>query len=292
MSLITTQSPAERKAHSYAGSLYLLPSDEEERQRLLAQHQLYTRILSGRLIIPPISVSEKDEVLDIGTGAGAWLCDTRTHLPEAVQLYGVDIEPRLFPNYTALSANVHLSVCSATDLPSYWTSKFALVHQRLLICAYTRDQWRRSIDEMFRVLVPGGYAQLIEIGPEWVSGSKTAAHVLFLDDFLGSKGMLLRCGVYIVDMLKAAGFVDVKYEEVVMNLGKWAGEDGVQGRDATIGAWRGMRDSVMKAGRLDRLDRFASAEGFDKAMDEIAEEWDNVGGSRTAVRAFYGRKPF
>lgn len=141
---------------------------------------------------------------------------------------------------------------------------------------------------MFRVLAPGGYVQLIEIGPEWVSGSKTAAHVLFMDEFLGDKGMLLRCGVYIADMLKAAGFVDVKSEEVVMNLGKWAGEDGVQGRDATIGAWRGMRDSVMKAGRSRR---FASAEEFDKAMDEIAEEWDNVQGSHSTVRAFYGRKP-
>lgn len=277
--------------------------------RLLVQHQLYTRLLSGRLILPPISFSEKDEVLDIGTGAGkpplperkkktscdtpytytgAWLRDARTHLPESVQLYGVDIESRLFPNYTALSANVHLSLCSATDLPVYWSSKFALVHQRLLICAYTRDQWQRSIHEMYRVLAPGGYAQLIEIGPEWVSGPKTALHVLFLDAFMGKNDMLFRCGVYLADMLKAAGFVDVKSEEVVMNLGKWAGEDGVQGRDMTIGAWKGMRDSVMRAGGSGR---FTSAEEFTKALDEVAEEWDNVEGSRTALRVCYGRKP-
>ncbi|KAF8554998.1 S-adenosyl-L-methionine-dependent methyltransferase [Imleria badia] len=284
----TSQSSVERTAHSYAGSLYLLPSDEEERKRLLIQHQLFTRLLSGRLVLPPISFSDKDDVLDIGTGAGAWLCDARTHLPDSVQLYGIDIESRLFPNYPALSANVHLSLCSATSLPSYWSSKFTLVHQRLLICAYTRDQWQRSIDEMYRVLAPGGYAQLIEIGPEWVSGPKTASHVLFMDAFLGSKGMLLRCGVYIADMLKAAGFVDVKSEEVIMNLGKWAGEDGGQGRDVTIGAWKGMRDSVMKASGLGR---FASAEEFDKALDDIAEEWDNVEGSHTALRVCYGLKP-
>ena len=276
--------------------------------RLIEQHKLYTRILSDRLIFPPISFSENDEVLDIGTGAGkliplfpktpasiaptmspgAWLCDARTHLPESVQLYGIDIESRLFPAYATTSANVHLSICSATALPSYWSSKFALVHQRLLIFGYTRDQWRRTIDEMYRVLVPGGYAQLIEIGPEWVSGPKTATHILFLDELLGNKGMLLRCGVYIADMLKAAGFVDVKFEEVAMKLGKWAGEDGVQGRDTTIGAWRGTRDSVM---RMDAMGRFASAEEFDKAMDEVSAEWDNVEGSHAAVRVFYGRKP-
>ena len=162
------------------------------------------------------------------------------------------------------------------------------MHQRLSICAYTRDQWLRAIDEMYRVLTPGGYAQLIETGPEWVSGPKTTRHFLLLDEFLESKGMLLRCGVYIADMLRAAGFLNVKCEEVVMSLGKWAGGDGVHGRNVTIGAMKGMRDSVIRAGGSGR---FASAEEFDKAMEEIAEEWDNIEGSHTTARAFYGRKP-
>ena len=61
--------------------------------------------------------------------------------------------------------------------------------------------------------------------------------------------MLLRCGVYIADMLKAAGFIDVKFEQVAVKLGKWAGEDSVQGRDTTIGAWRGMRRFCDENGR-------------------------------------------
>ncbi|KAF8548707.1 hypothetical protein OG21DRAFT_1526323, partial [Imleria badia] len=266
MSLTTTLRAVKRTAHLYAGSLYILPYDEEERQRLLGQHQLYTRLLSGRLVITPTALSDKDDVLDIGTGGGAWLYDARTNLPEFVQLYGIDIASRLFPSYTALSADVHLSVCSATDLPAYWSSKFALVHQRLLICAYTRDQWRRSIDEMYRVLTPGGSRDRKRPGTSCI-----------LDEFLGNKGMLLLgCGVYIVDMLKAAGFIDIKSQEVVMNL---AGEDGAQGRDVMIGALKAMRDSVMRAGGLGQ---FASAEEFDKAMKEIAEEWDNMWLSCTA----------
>ena len=141
---------------------------------------------------------------------------------------------------------------------------------------------------MYRVLKPGGYAQLIENGPKWVSGPKTAEHVLFLDDFLGSKDMLSRCGIYVADMLRAAGFVDIRSETAVMNLGKSAGEDGVQGTCVLLGAWRGTRDSVMKSGGLGR---FTSVEEFDRAMDEIAEEWDNTEGSYSELSVFYARKP-
>lgn len=150
MSFTITQSRAERTAHSYAGSLYLLPSDEEERQRyasclplpvtslyltypstlirLLAQHQLYTRILSGRLIIPPISLSEKDEVLDIGTGAGkpssplsSYLAPT-TSRPHMKQVHGspTPVPTSQKPSNSTASTSNH--ACSPTTPPSHPTS--------------------------------------------------------------------------------------------------------------------------------------------------------------------------
>ena len=36
----------------------------------MIQHKLYTRLLSGRLIFPPVHFTDNQEVLDIGTGAG------------------------------------------------------------------------------------------------------------------------------------------------------------------------------------------------------------------------------
>ena len=86
MDLSTIDNTAERTAHSYPGSLYLLPSDEEERERytcfsfgkdhpahlvrLSIQHRLYTRLVSGRLVLPHISISGNDKVLEIGAGTG------------------------------------------------------------------------------------------------------------------------------------------------------------------------------------------------------------------------------
>ncbi|KAF9232582.1 hypothetical protein BU15DRAFT_81085 [Melanogaster broomeanus] len=188
-------------------------------------------------------------------------------LPESIQAYGVDIESRLF-------RAIPLSRRMFIYLPS--TSPYMRIHQG-------------AMDSSGQGNVPrartGGYAQLIEIGPEWVSGPKTATHSLFIDDLLGKKGMLWRCGVYIADILKNAGFVDVKSEEVVMKLGKWAGQDGVLGRDVTMGAWRGMRDATMRAGGLGY---FSTAEEFDKALDEIEEEWDSVEGSYTTLKSSMG----
>ncbi|KAF9232580.1 hypothetical protein BU15DRAFT_81083 [Melanogaster broomeanus] len=275
-------SAAERTAHSYSGSLYLLPSDEEERQRYCSSslvcifYSTYNQTLGtastvyqaflGSLIFLPVTFAGKEEILDIGTGAGAWLCD----------LFG--------------SLGERSSICLFCDQSSpllelkVRTSPSTSPHMRI----HRGEQWIQVAKEMYRVLAPGGYAQLIEIGPEWVSGPKTATHSLFIDDLLGRKGMLFRCGVYIADILKNAGFVDVKSEDVVMKLGKWAGQDGVLGRDVTIGAWRGMRDATMRAGGLGY---FSTAEEFDKALDEIEEEWDSVEGSYTTLKVFYGRKP-
>ncbi|KAH7888626.1 S-adenosyl-L-methionine-dependent methyltransferase [Phlebopus sp. FC_14] len=288
MSSTQTQIPAERTAHSFSGSQYILPSDEEERERLVRQHQLYTKLFSGRLIFPPVVLSANLEILDIGTGAGAWLTDCRAQLPESIQIYGIDIEPRLFPAYSFTSPNVHLSVTSATALPSYWSSKFILVHQRLLIAAYTKDEWYKVAKEMYRVLQPGGYAQLIEIGPDFISGPKTATHVSVMERLFDGKGLVFRCCDHIQDVLASAGFIDVRVETAVMRLGKWAGNDGISGRNETIGAWKGMKDAIMRAGGMGK---FNSGEEVENAMEEIAEEWDTTEGSYTTLKVFYGQKP-
>jgi len=142
MSLTTTQSPVERTAHSYTGSLYLLPSDDEERQRyvrsamsasysslcrLLAQHQLYTRLLSGRLILPPISFSNTGEVLDIGTGAGKpSLFKKKTYTDDVtpIQAHGSAMPGHTSPKRSSSTASTSNRASSPVIPPSPPTSTF------------------------------------------------------------------------------------------------------------------------------------------------------------------------
>ncbi|KAF8554949.1 hypothetical protein OG21DRAFT_1484222 [Imleria badia] len=130
-----------RVTHSYPGVLYILPSDDGEKARLARQHQLYKTLFGGRIIFFVIPFPPNSEVLDIGTGSATWLTDCRSLLPEYVQFYGIDIELKLFPAYAVNPPNTHFSVASATTLPSYWTSKFNLVNQRLLILALIKTEW-------------------------------------------------------------------------------------------------------------------------------------------------------
>ena len=220
--------------------------------------------------------------------AATWLTDCRSLLPESVQFYGIDIESKLFPAYASTPPNTHFSVGSATSLPSYWTSKFSLVNQRLLILALTTSEWQKVISEIYRVLEPGGYAQFIEIDSKWYSGPKTAAHVAFLSTFLDAKGLDLHCCEHISRWMTAVGFVGVRSKEVTVKIGTWAGPIGEEARDASIGALRGMKGPVMKAGGMGYV---TSPEEFDAKVDAVAEEWDRTVGSHRKLKVFYGMKP-
>ncbi|KIJ10168.1 hypothetical protein PAXINDRAFT_86429 [Paxillus involutus ATCC 200175] len=285
---ITEVSQTYRATHSYPGALYLLPSDDDEKERLARQHQLYKTLFGGRIIFPAISFPPNAEVLDIGTGSATWLTDCRSHLPDSVQFYGTDIESKLFPAYSITPPNSHFSIGSATRPPSYWSSKFTLVNQRLLILALTKEEWNKVVHEIYRVLKDGGYAQFVEIDSTWFSGPKTAAHVKFLNEFLEAKGLDLQCCDHIPELMATAGFVDIYTEEVIVQIGKWAGQIGQEARDASIGALRGMKGPVMKAGGMGYV---ASAEEFDKKMDEVADEWDRTEGSYRKLKVCYGMKP-
>jgi len=86
----------------------------------------------------------------------------------------------------------------------------------------------------------------------------------------------------------AAGFVNVRVEETTVRIGRWAGRMGEEARDASIGALRGMKGPVMKAGGMGYVD---SADEFDFKLDGVAEEWDHIKGSHRKVKVFYGMKP-
>ncbi|KAI0942582.1 hypothetical protein AcW1_003173 [Taiwanofungus camphoratus] len=147
--------------------------------RLALQHELLNRHYKGRLILAPISIASGDRVLDSGTGSSSWLLGLISSVPPSVELFGINIESRLFlledERITSREGNTHFSVGTITKLPVEWSNIFLLVHQRLLVAALRFPEWIHAIREMFRVLAPDGWVQLEEVG-EWKASAITDKH--------------------------------------------------------------------------------------------------------------------
>ncbi|KAF9063312.1 hypothetical protein BDP27DRAFT_1335310 [Rhodocollybia butyracea] len=137
-------------------SHYILPSTEDEQERLDFQSSYLTKVAcEGQLIIAPTTLDSGDEVLESATGTGIWLLDLARNVHPNVSLTGIDINQRLLP--TEHPRNVSFAVHTVTNLPETWTSRFKLVNQRLVNGALTSEQWGMALGELYRVLKPGGW---------------------------------------------------------------------------------------------------------------------------------------
>ncbi|KAF8205687.1 hypothetical protein K438DRAFT_1964103 [Mycena galopus ATCC 62051] len=192
--------------------------------RLLLQHNILKSLFENRVILAPVGLAKSDKVLEIGTGPGFWIMDLAATIDPSVPMVGTDIEPRLFP--TSPPKNIEFWVASVTSLPSEWTDTFSLVHQRLLIMGLEVPQWPKAIQEIHRVLRPGGWVQLTETvgwkGKEYVEypGRPCLEKLATMYQHLAElHNFDLDCAYHIPQMLQEAGFVDIRSESRMQALG-------------------------------------------------------------------------
>ncbi|EGN93487.1 hypothetical protein SERLA73DRAFT_189647, partial [Serpula lacrymans var. lacrymans S7.3] len=244
-----------RTYNAHPGSKYMLPADEAEAERFALQHQMFKRLFGGRLVYPPLTLSSGDEILDSGTGSSSWLLDCCDSIQgEDITYYAIDISSKLFPPINKRPRNTHHSVVSATHLPAQWSNKFTLVNQRLLIAALQIPEWEATLKEIYRVLIPGGWVQLLEPSSQILSGPLTVKLTNLLNDLFTSRNMLFDISGHLPQMMVNAGFRNLHAEIVDIPFGKWAGQDGVDGRDDFMGAFRGLKTPVLLAGGLGYVD--------------------------------------
>ncbi|KAF9075063.1 S-adenosyl-L-methionine-dependent methyltransferase [Rhodocollybia butyracea] len=195
-------------------SHYVLSYTEDEQERLNWQNRYFTQVLcEGQLIyVPKISLDPGDEVLESATGTGVWLLDVAHKVHPNVSLTGIDISERLFP--TQHPRNVTFAVHTVTCLPESWSNRFKLVNQRLLFGALTSEQWGMALSELYRVLKPGGWIQLLESTPDAPSSSSLGPTMKRYTDALAAafvnKGLPLDLNETLDQRLKDAGFVSVQ----------------------------------------------------------------------------------
>ncbi|KAL0951792.1 hypothetical protein HGRIS_008460 [Hohenbuehelia grisea] len=140
--------------------VYSLPADDEELDRLDAQHELFKQVM-GRYP-PPIrqvlaaAPGEIKSVLDLGCGSGSWIMDVARDFPDA-NCVAVDLVPMqsadMPPNCRSEVDDINLGL-------EHYYNDFDYVHARL-ISSGIKD-YERVVDHAVNVLRPRGLLEFME----------------------------------------------------------------------------------------------------------------------------------
>lgn len=121
---------------------------------------VFWKILLERPILPHLDFTPQ-QILDIGSGSGIYCIELASILPES-QVHGIDIspiQPLLVPeNCTFYQADV---------MEGLWfrDETFDFIHSRDIHSAILGGKWAEYLREIYRLLKPGGWVQLVELDP-------------------------------------------------------------------------------------------------------------------------------
>ncbi|RHZ83325.1 hypothetical protein Glove_97g92 [Diversispora epigaea] len=153
-----------RRYHNVENVKYPLPNDDEELDRLHQQHFLFRYVWQRNFAAPVKHILNQDgtKVLDVGCGAGSWIFEMASNYPNT-QFTGLDISP-IQPSEIK-PKNVNFVISNVLNRLPFENDTFDYIFQRLLFLALPKDRWPDVINELTRVLKPGGYLELMEINP-------------------------------------------------------------------------------------------------------------------------------
>lgn len=157
--------------------------------------------------------------MDVGTGTAAFPCQLAIDWPEAV-FDGFDISSALFPAPTTLPSNVHLQLLDARQpIPEALRCQYDLVHVRLISAGLEATEWTAVVQNLARLLKPGGAMQWEECNftvvqhlpslPESTFAAARAMGVMFLT---GLRSRLAHGWDTLATEMTAAGLEGVQTE--------------------------------------------------------------------------------
>ncbi|KAI8632622.1 O-methyltransferase-domain-containing protein [Xylariaceae sp. FL1651] len=271
---------------------YVMGHDSSEVHRLTMQHE-WIKASMGSLIHCPINPKKEDmTILDSGTADGLWLEDLATSLPASTKFVGTDIANHLFPVST--KAQITFRIQSISEpWPEEWYSSFDLVNQKLVLSACDPASAKRAVAELFALVKPGGWIQLLECDHSGgFTATQSAANPAtkrfgeLVMRAMGASGKSGQYGVHLQQWLREAGAVDVIETQMDCPVGARAVTEQLkqQTKENMLAVIRNLKATRQALGSIG----FTEAD-FDDLSRDLDLELSTVG-STQRFHLVYGRR--
>jgi SAM-dependent methyltransferase len=165
-------------------------------------------------------------ILDVGCGTGQWAYDMCDEFPDAC-VVGIDLRPcrpSAWSNYRFVMANL------LEGLP-FLDGAFSYVHQRLLMAGVPMARWPAAIEELVRVVRPGGWVELHEAAPGMEPEGPATRRLYDGMRELGRSAGTDTMGYVLGSldrMLAVAGAKPKRDQTLELPVGNWAGPVGAK----------------------------------------------------------------
>lgn len=202
-----------------------------EATNLQYQHRLFLREM-GTLIPATIPLIEINTVLDVACGPGSWAIDLAKANPDML-ITGVDKQPEMIEiarknALTLRIANVDFEIGDMWKHLPFADSRFDFVHVQMEREIVSLQEMPYVLQELFRVLRPGGWLNLVDFGPGPVSSPSLDILISLINKALVQAGrglypdrLTFSIAVLYPRFLSQAGCVDVSYTLHPVDLGGW-----------------------------------------------------------------------
>ncbi|ORZ20715.1 S-adenosyl-L-methionine-dependent methyltransferase [Absidia repens] len=260
--------------------------DFKEFDRWQRQHYLLKSARKANAWAPFYNDGDKDVViLDVGTGNGIWALEMANQYP-SVQVLGLD---RLLPNDPNGPENLRFCPLDITESWPMSDNAVNFIFQRSMCDTIKQADWRPLLAEMYRVLKPGGYIELIE-NDFWRHnpGPVQRAFDAFIQEQCKTNGVDFQLTESLEGMIKTCGFEEIDKKTMDIPLGEWPTEQelkqfGFINKEAHKALLKNHKDTYIKQWGLSSAD-------YDLAVQEVLEEFDEYH-SFTRFHCWVARKP-
>ncbi|GIZ43200.1 hypothetical protein CKM354_000643500 [Cercospora kikuchii] len=230
--------------------IHCVPVDEEEEQRYDEVNDVLQKLFGDGIdgvVLPPAMrdeerLEEGAEVLECGYGKAAWIDKLLTHRPDA-DVTGIDIftgqgnsdeddddddeeEDAGIESFIRRRWNLNASFREDTSHDHLKPETFDLINSRLLSDGINADRWPSYVRELYVLLKPDGWLQMVEGQALFQSDSgRDAPFLSRWWEWYREKMIQMRKNPRIASQLGTlmtnAGFKDVHYHVARLPLGNW-----------------------------------------------------------------------